>query len=177
MGTITVPEAQERVALRPMEEAPRDGSEILLKVERRAGAPGCFLIGHWMPGGHCIEDHPPIDQGWYFWNGCMFDKAAEPISWAPLSASGSLDLSTRPTVGEARPMTAGEVAVVDDALIASVEMVYGPNEVTEAAQERFAAWFRKNYPGPDTIIHKPDWHAPRILEAAARALEAWEGGE
>lgn len=33
-------------------------------------------------------------------------------------------------------------------------------------QEQFADWFRRNYPGPDTIIGDPDWHAPRILNAA-----------
>ena len=33
-------------------------------------------------------------------------------------------------------------------------------------QAQFADWFRRNYPGPDTIIVNPDWHAPRILNAA-----------
>ena len=33
----------------------------------------------------------------------------------------------------------------------------------------FAAYFRKNYPGPDTIIGNPDWHAPRIYCAAMDA--------
>lgn len=75
----------------PMKTAPRDGSEVLLQVELRAGIPGKFLVGHWMPGGHCIEDHPAIDEGWYFWNGCQFDKAAKPIGRQPLpSAPGSL---------------------------------------------------------------------------------------
>lgn len=36
----------------------------------------------------------------------------------------------------------------------------------------FTEWFRKNYPGPDTIIHKPDWHAPKIYRAATRDLTA-----
>ena len=68
----------------PMKTAPRDGTEVLLVVERRAGMPGMCLVGHWMPGGHCIEDHPPIDEGWYFWTGRMFDKASKPIFWMPL---------------------------------------------------------------------------------------------
>lgn len=72
------------MSLQPMTTAPRDGTEVLLKVKKRAGSTGKFLVGHWMDGGHCIEDHPPIDQGWYFWNGFMFDKAAEPIAWAHL---------------------------------------------------------------------------------------------
>ena len=68
----------------PMDSAPKDGSEVLLQVEYRAGSQGKCLVGHWMPGGHCIEDHPPIAQGWYFWNGASFDLAAKPILWMPL---------------------------------------------------------------------------------------------
>ena len=69
----------------PMDTAPRDGTEVLLRVEMRAGIPDGALVGHYMPGGHCIgDDHPPINEGWYFWNGCMFDKASEPIHWMPL---------------------------------------------------------------------------------------------
>lgn len=67
-----------------MDTAPRDGTEVLLKVESVAGIPGKCLVGHWQPGGHCIEDHPPIEQGWYFWNGCMFDAASEPLNWMPI---------------------------------------------------------------------------------------------
>ena len=40
------------------------------------------------------------------------------------------------------------------------------------APEEFMLWFRKNYPGPDTIIHKPDWHAPKIYRAAIHAAHA-----
>ncbi len=69
---------------RPMDSAPKDGTEVLLRVKLRAGIPGKWLVGHYMAGGHCIDDHPPIDRGWYFWNGCMFDKASEPIAWLPL---------------------------------------------------------------------------------------------
>ena len=35
--------------------------------------------------------------------------------------------------------------------------------------DEFMEWFRKNYPGPDTIIYKPDWHAPRVYQAAIHA--------
>ena len=35
--------------------------------------------------------------------------------------------------------------------------------------DEFMQWFRKNYPGPDTIIHKPDWHATRVYQAAIHA--------
>lgn len=69
---------------RPMETAPKDGREVLLLVKLRAGIRGRQLVGHYLPGGFTIEDHPAIAGGWYFWNGCMFDRAAEPIGWAPL---------------------------------------------------------------------------------------------
>jgi hypothetical protein len=75
---------QSSMDFRPMDCAPLDGKEVLLKVESRAGIPGKMLVGHYMPGGHCIEDHPPIDRGWYFWNGCSFDLASKPIAWMPL---------------------------------------------------------------------------------------------
>jgi hypothetical protein len=39
-------------------------------------------------------------------------------------------------------------------------------------QEAFADWFRKNYPGPDTVIYKPDWHAPKIFRAVVAAIDA-----
>lgn len=68
----------------PIDTAPKDGREVLLRVELRAGIPGKMLVGHYMQGGHCVEDHPPIEQGWYFWNGCNFDRAAKPLFWMPL---------------------------------------------------------------------------------------------
>jgi hypothetical protein len=68
----------------PMKTAPRNGTEVLLWVAYRAGSPNKCLVGHYMPGGHCIDDHPPIDEGWYFWNGCMFDRAAKPVAWMPI---------------------------------------------------------------------------------------------
>lgn len=67
-----------------MDTAPKDGTEVLLIVKSRVGMPHGKLVGHYMGGGHCISDHPPIDEGWYFWNGCMFDRASEPLMWMPL---------------------------------------------------------------------------------------------
>jgi hypothetical protein len=75
----------------PIDTAPKDGTEVLLMVERRAGMTGCSLVGHYMQGGHCIEDHPPISAGWYFWNGCMFDTAAKPTHWLPLPSAPEKD--------------------------------------------------------------------------------------
>lgn len=42
---------------------------------------------------------------------------------------------------------------------------------TTAGREEFIAWFVANYPGPNTIISKPDWHAPKIFRAATHRLE------
>ena len=67
-----------------MDTAPKNGTEVLLIVKSRAGMPHGKLVGHYMGGGHCISDHPPIDEGWYFWNGCMFDRAAQQLMWMPL---------------------------------------------------------------------------------------------
>jgi hypothetical protein len=74
---------------RPMESAPKNGTEVLLAVRIRAVVAGKMLVGHFMPGGHCIEDHPAIEAGWYFWNGSMFDEASEPVAWMPLPAAPS----------------------------------------------------------------------------------------
>lgn len=42
--------------------------------------------------------------------------------------------------------------------------------VAGAGLEEFTEYFVKNYPGPDTIIHDPKWHAPRIFGAAQFAI-------
>jgi hypothetical protein len=44
---------------------------------------------------------------------------------------------------------------------------------SDEALANFTAWFCRNYPGPDTIIHKPEWHAPKVFRAAADALARW----
>lgn len=51
-------------------------------------------------------------------------------------------------------------------------------EVDEAkALATFTEYFVKNYPGPDTIICDPNWHAPKIFRAAKYALTAALGRE
>ena len=44
---------------------------------------------------------------------------------------------------------------------------------TDEALANFSGWFCRNYPGPDTIIHKPEWHAPKVFRAAANAIARW----
>ena len=41
----------------------------------------------------------------------------------------------------------------------------------------FTEYFVKNYPGPDTIIYAPEWHAPKIFRAARRAMLSAASGE
>lgn len=63
------------------------------------------------------------------------------------------------------------IARVKIALDAHTAAQPAPDAVAEAdAFDAFAQWFRKNYPGPDTIIHKPDWHSQRIFRAVKHAL-------
>ena len=45
-----------------------------------------------------------------------------------------------------------------------------PAAPTDEALANFSGWFCRNYPGPDTIIHKPEWHAPKVFRAAADAI-------
>jgi hypothetical protein len=39
------------------------------------------------------------------------------------------------------------------------------------ALEAFTEYFVRNYPGPDTIIGNPQWHAPKIFRAALYAID------
>lgn len=48
-----------------------------------------------------------------------------------------------------------------------------PLAATDEALASFTAYFCRNYPGPDTIIHRPEWHAPKIFRAAADAIARW----
>ena len=85
------------VGWQPMGSAPRDGTEVLLRVDRRAGIPGSCLVGHYMPRGHCIKDHPVIDSGWYFWTGMMFDKASKPVLWMPIPGAAEREGKNSPS--------------------------------------------------------------------------------
>ena len=46
-------------------------------------------------------------------------------------------------------------------------------EPGDEALANFTAWFCRNYPGPDTLIHRPEWHAPKVFRAAADAIARW----
>jgi hypothetical protein len=40
------------------------------------------------------------------------------------------------------------------------------------ALENFTEYFVRNYPGPNTIIHDPRWHAPKLFKAALAAIHS-----
>jgi hypothetical protein len=64
-------------------------------------------------------------------------------------------------------------ALVDVPAVESEPVVKPDWWQDEAAAEReFTEYFVRNYPGPDTIIHDPNWHAPKLFRAAKRALLA-----
>ena len=42
--------------------------------------------------------------------------------------------------------------------------------------EEFQAYFVKNYPGPDTVIFDPKWHAPKLYRAAVSAFRSGAAG-
>lgn len=46
------------------------------------------------------------------------------------------------------------------------------DELKQKALEQFTDYFVRNYPGPDTVIFNPKWHAPKIFGVAYRALSA-----
>ena len=48
-----------------------------------------------------------------------------------------------------------------------------PEGPTDEALANFTAWFCRNYPGPDTLIHRPEWHAPKVFRAASDAIGRW----
>lgn len=41
---------------------------------------------------------------------------------------------------------------------------------TPEALQQFTEYFARNYPGPNTVIFDPKWHAPKIFRAAINAL-------
>lgn len=56
----------------PMSTAPRDGTMLDLRFVH-----GRSVVGHWLPGGHCIEDHQPVAAGWYYWERTYWNSVAE----------------------------------------------------------------------------------------------------
>jgi hypothetical protein len=49
--------------------------------------------------------------------------------------------------------------------------------MSEKALEQFTEYFVRNYPGPDTVIFDPKWHAQKIFRAALSALTNTSGDD
>lgn len=45
-------------------------------------------------------------------------------------------------------------------------------DIIEEAEREFTEYFVRNYPGPDTVIYDPKWHAPKLFRAATHKLSA-----
>jgi hypothetical protein len=93
-------DAYDRSAWQDIATAPKDGTEILVRCQNRAGLPGT-VVAHFASW---IEDHPPIDAAFYFWNGGQFTPATKPTHWTPLPAPPVVGCADQP-VSEASPLT------------------------------------------------------------------------
>jgi hypothetical protein len=82
----------------------------------------------------------------------LLEEAAQAADADQSYAAGKLTLAAQ-LLGERRPTPQRK-----------------PEPPTDEALANFSGWFCRNYPGPDTIIHKPEWHAPKVFRAAADAI-------
>ena len=64
--------------MRPMNTAPKDGTEV------RIYAPNNRVFhGHWAHGSGNGEQ-PPFGPAWFKWNGSMYCEIHNPLGWDPL---------------------------------------------------------------------------------------------
>jgi hypothetical protein len=54
----------------------------------------------------------------------------------------------------------------------NVRPAHEPTVDWDAALKEFTAYFVRNYPGQNTIISDPTWHAPKIFRAVRHAIKA-----
>jgi hypothetical protein len=70
-----------RTDWRPIETAPKDGTEILV-FGTRANIPHRMFVAHFTEGGG--EEQPHYGPAWFYWNGHRFDEAPSLTHWMPL---------------------------------------------------------------------------------------------
>ena len=73
----------------PMESAPKDGKEVILRIPARGWPDHYQQIAHWaddMSG----EEQPPF-RGWFRNTGYGYAEVADPTGWRPLTASPAGD--------------------------------------------------------------------------------------
>lgn len=74
------------IAWRPMVNAPKDGTEIIVFAPR-AGTVGA-LIAHW--GQDLSGEYQPSYANWFYWTGHDFTQICKPVAWMPLPAEQPL---------------------------------------------------------------------------------------
>ncbi len=103
--------------MEPIETMPaeyKDGREVLLKVPNRR------VVGHYRPGGFCIEDFPTADDGFYF---------LKPTHWSPLEGSDPMkEMMSVMAAVEANPGMGGAPTGVTLA-IATISKLFGNDAV------------------------------------------------
>jgi hypothetical protein len=97
-------------------------------------------------------------------------RRPEPTGFLLLRHEGSSTVkSFHDTDARAREVAQADF---DSRILSALEPTTDAGEVPEAeAQAAFTEYFARNYPGPDTIIGNPHWHAPKIFRAALYALK------
>lgn len=77
-GAERTPAARSRVPEMwwPMDRAPKEERYVILRNSNMHQ-----VLAHWMDGGTFSEDHPPIEAGWYFFNGRLNDLFRDPVQW------------------------------------------------------------------------------------------------
>jgi hypothetical protein len=166
----------------------------------RFGDPACPCFGVGKPEPEDVQPWPiPGDvEGLaeVFWGPRVHPRPEGPISESELAAMWnqqadafnqweSLDsgeqlawAQARAIARYARPATEPEFTAEEVEMIQAPWSLLSPPQpelegASDEALANFTAWFCRNYPGPDTIIHKPEWHAPKVFRAAADALARW----
>lgn len=66
---------------RPIETAPKDGTEVLL-FGIRANIPNRIVVGHYTQGGG--DEQPRFGPDWFHYNGSYFSTCQNPTHWRPL---------------------------------------------------------------------------------------------
>ncbi len=103
-------------------------------------------------------------------------KGAQPVSEERLSIPAGLEPATSRLVGDrsiqlsyGRSQEVGTESSKRNPREGNILVGHKTPEYANA-EAAFSEYFVSNYPGPDTVIFDPNWHAPKIFYAAFRAL-------
>lgn len=84
------PEGEMREGWRPIETAPKNATDVLVRWPAKSGWPKERLfVAHWAHGGG--DDQPPYGPAWFWWDGYGYrEMDPAPTHWMPLPAFASL---------------------------------------------------------------------------------------